>query len=60
MAPDRQPSGGPAARAAQPIVDSTCPYVDRGDLNCDGFDDALDLGYMIGLLFADGPPPCNP
>jgi len=37
-----------------------CPHIDRGDLNCDGSDDALDLVYLIDLLFAAGDYPCDP
>lgn len=48
------------AGVAQPPTDPTCPHIDRADVNCDGFDDALDLSCYIDLVFFRGPSPCNP
>jgi alkaline phosphatase D len=45
---------------AQPPNDPACPHADRGDVNCDGFDDALDISYYVDLLLAGGPAPCVP
>jgi hypothetical protein len=43
-----------------PPADATCPHVDRGDVNCDGQDDALDVAYMTDYLYMSGPAPCDP
>jgi hypothetical protein len=48
------------ASGIQPPQDPLCPHEDRGDLNCDGATDSLDLAYLIALLFEDGPAPCDP
>lgn len=53
---DYQFSGGP-----QPPIDPGCPAVDRGDVNCDGYNSYLfDAIYLINHIFINGPPPCNP
>ncbi|MEW5876401.1 MAG: alkaline phosphatase D family protein [Candidatus Zixiibacteriota bacterium] len=45
---------------AQPVTDFTCPHVDRGDIDCDGFDDATDLAHLIDIIYFGGPGPCDP
>lgn len=40
--------------------DQNCPAVNRGDVNCDGKLDKLDLAYLNAYLMNHGPEPCNP
>jgi hypothetical protein len=42
-----------------PPTDVTCPHIDRGDVDCAGFDDASDVARMVDVLFASGSV-CNP
>jgi hypothetical protein len=47
-----------------PPTDVTCPHIDRGDVDCTGFDDASDVARMVDILFAAGsacdPCDCDP
>lgn len=46
--------------APAPPVDSECPHVNRGDVNCSGAVDAVDLTHYVNLVFFGGAPPCDP
>lgn len=37
-----------------------CPAMNRGDVNCDGKLDRIDLAYLNAYLMNSGPAPCNP
>ena len=41
-------------------VDPNCPHLDRGDINCDGIENILDVVSMIDFVYRGGPPPCDP
>lgn len=43
-----------------PPTDPGCPHVDRGDFNCDGMDNTIDLSLMIDHVNYGGAGPCNP